>query len=984
MERVTLPIISSLDARGINGAVKQLGLLGQTVNRISGVFKAATPAILAYQTAQAGLKFAQESVIQARDLERNYAALDTVFGDLSATMRQFTIDSQNIGLSQTDAARASTFLGSVLKQAGFSMDTVASQTQNLVGLATDLAITYGYDVSEALTGMTALFRGEYDPIEKFGVAMKQSEVNAILAANGQSKLEGAARRNAEQLARLALLMQRTKDAQGAMTEQGDSLFASQSRLAASFENLQAAVGAALIPVLADVMQQLEPMIKTLLPSLGGIFVQIGNGISAIAPYLPGLISQIGLALNVVEGFFGSFAGILPLIMENGVAVGAFFLAFKAGATVIPILQAMRVQMALLAMEIRGGATAATLFGTATAALGGPITLIAGAIGLVGFAIAKVATEQHLTEQSTINLNEKLAATGGWQNYTTAAGMATAATLGLAQAQTKVKGIAGFDQSGMSHLKELKTATKVDPFQKMLDDLLKNFESFTGKSADASKKASAAGKTAIQSTVDKLVEESRRQRIRLKLSSLGASAGLIDQILGGDDWLKQSTRIIRGGKDVLASMQTLYNTTADGIAEVKKAQDDLAEAIRRVEEASNDARKSLLDSFSGLGAIGTVSREMGQFESEAVSAFESIQASIQDAFDNRQITYKGLTTLNGLLSNNLEILAATGKKRDELATKRSAVEAIYGDVRDAVRGFASINSELETTTQTVTEQTERMIDGLKVTVSRTFEMQTQTETVASKFQSMVEKTRKFVDLLKQLKAGGLNAELFKDIVDAGVESGMATAEGILAGGPKAITEVNDLFKELDSLSKQAAEMTSVVMYNNGVDVVGGFLEGLKSQEQLFTDQARVLAEAFANELQSSIDAALSSALQVNKQIAQEEIQLNVGQTQLATLENQLAANRAQLEALGKVKPGTAAYNQARALMTEIRGIIPQVTAQQQVVNDLNQSIANQQAQFKAANSVTMASTPVTLQVDNKTIATAVIDYSRVNGSIVSKL
>jgi hypothetical protein len=41
----------------------------------------------------------------------------------------------------------------------------------------DLAATYGYDVQEALLGMTALFRGEYDPIEKFGVAMKQNEIN---------------------------------------------------------------------------------------------------------------------------------------------------------------------------------------------------------------------------------------------------------------------------------------------------------------------------------------------------------------------------------------------------------------------------------------------------------------------------------------------------------------------------------------------------------------------------------------------------------------------------------------------------------------------------------------------------------------------------------------------------------------------------------------------------------------------------------------
>ena len=204
-------------------------------------------------------------------------------------------DSSSIGLSQLEASRASTFLGSVLKQSGFSMDTTAEQTKNLVGLASDLAATYGYDVSEALTGMTALFRGEYDPIEKFGVAMKQSEVNALLAARGQKNLTGALLRHAQAQARLDLLNSRSADAQGAYAKQSDSLFVQQKNLAASFENLKASLGASLTQPLANLLNSMTPIVDMLGKSLAPAFEMLGRFVNKLAPLFAPL-SEVILAL----------------------------------------------------------------------------------------------------------------------------------------------------------------------------------------------------------------------------------------------------------------------------------------------------------------------------------------------------------------------------------------------------------------------------------------------------------------------------------------------------------------------------------------------------------------------------------------------------------------------------------------------------------------------------------------------------------------
>lgn len=210
---VIVPILSTFNAAGINAATTALGALGASLKRMGLQAAAAAVGVKALGSA---VDFVSESVASARDLQRNLFALNTVFGELSPKMVQFTKDAAGMGISQVDAARTATFLGSVLKQAGFEMGDVSTETMKLTTLAQDLATTYGYDVSEALTAMTALFRGEYDPIEKFGVALKQNEVNSLLAAKGMGNLTGQALLNAQQQVRLEQLYLRSADAQGAL------------------------------------------------------------------------------------------------------------------------------------------------------------------------------------------------------------------------------------------------------------------------------------------------------------------------------------------------------------------------------------------------------------------------------------------------------------------------------------------------------------------------------------------------------------------------------------------------------------------------------------------------------------------------------------------------------------------------------------------------------------------------------------------------
>jgi hypothetical protein len=391
MSNMFLNIVSTFKGDGIKQATSQLGAFGSAAGGLGSTLGKVGATLAGFGLVTKAVTFTSESIDSARDLERNMYSLNTVFGGMAPTMEKFTKNAHEIGLSQKDAAKASTFLGSVLKQSGFSMADTTKQTQKLVSLGVDLATTYGYDVSEALLGMTALFRGEYDPIEKFGVAMKQSEINAELAARQQNNLTGAARRNAEQIIRMELLYERAADAMGAFTGQSGNLFVEQMKLQAQFENMQASIGTQLLPVMVSLTEALLPLIDLMGPKLA-------QAINDSIPILEGFITEIK-NINDATTFTG---GTIKVLLD---VFGAFF-SF--------ITQNFGVLLTLTAL-IGGLTTALNLYAAAAAwasvhPIGVAILLLGSAFVIGANGANQLTTELEKNKAAADSLNPELNAT----------------------------------------------------------------------------------------------------------------------------------------------------------------------------------------------------------------------------------------------------------------------------------------------------------------------------------------------------------------------------------------------------------------------------------------------------------------------------------------------------------------------------------------------------------------------------------------------
>lgn len=188
----------------------------------------------------------------ASSLEQATGAVDSVFGQYASRVHEYAeTAATDVGLAKSEYSQLSAVLGAQLKNMGFSLDEVGGQTNNLIGLGSDLAAMFGGTTSDAVGALSSLLRGERDPIERYGVSIKAADVAARVAAMGLSGLEGDAARAAETQATLALLTEQTAAAQGQFAREADTAAGSQQIATAAFEDAQAKLGEQLLPLLAD-------------------------------------------------------------------------------------------------------------------------------------------------------------------------------------------------------------------------------------------------------------------------------------------------------------------------------------------------------------------------------------------------------------------------------------------------------------------------------------------------------------------------------------------------------------------------------------------------------------------------------------------------------------------------------------------------------------------------------------------------------------
>jgi hypothetical protein len=212
---------------------------------------ASSPVVIAGATAAIGT-FAAQSVSAASNLEESVNAVNVVFGESADKILEFGENAaRSVGLANSEFNQLATPLGSILKNTGLEMDAVANKTIELSTRAADMASVFGGSVGDALGAIQAGLRGELDPLERFGVKLSAATVEARALADTGKESAKQLTEQEKALARIDIILEQTNQTAGDFGETSGDL-ANQTRvLKAEFENLQAAAGQQLIPILSD-------------------------------------------------------------------------------------------------------------------------------------------------------------------------------------------------------------------------------------------------------------------------------------------------------------------------------------------------------------------------------------------------------------------------------------------------------------------------------------------------------------------------------------------------------------------------------------------------------------------------------------------------------------------------------------------------------------------------------------------------------------
>ncbi|HHI6724372.1 TPA: hypothetical protein ACP6X0_002741 [Staphylococcus aureus] len=202
--------------------------------------------------AGAVIALGKQAVDSASALEQSTGAVESVFKSQATAIKDLAADAAGaVGLSANQYQEFASVIGSQLKNLGTAQADLVPTTDKLITMGADLASMFGGTTAEAVESLSAAFRGEYDPVEKYGISIKKSEINARLAAKGLAGLEGEALRQAETQELLAMLTEQSADAMGNFQRETDTAAGSAQIAAANWENAKAALGQSLLPAVSQ-------------------------------------------------------------------------------------------------------------------------------------------------------------------------------------------------------------------------------------------------------------------------------------------------------------------------------------------------------------------------------------------------------------------------------------------------------------------------------------------------------------------------------------------------------------------------------------------------------------------------------------------------------------------------------------------------------------------------------------------------------------
>ncbi|HVM30766.1 MAG TPA: hypothetical protein VM305_08390 [Candidatus Limnocylindrales bacterium] len=234
-----------------------------------------------------------DSISLASDKAEAAAKAGELFGDSYRIVEEASKDAAtSVGLSSGAYLDSIGTLGNLITNLGFAGDEAANMSVDMLALAADMGSFNNASTEDVVYAMGAAFRGETEPIRRFGVMLDEAGVKAKAMELGLYDGVGAMDKNAKATATYQLILEQTAAAQGDFARTSDGLANGQRIAAARIEEAWTTVGEALMPIAETIV----PMVADAVVGLVGVIGEVVDLLLNNGPAVAGAVGAIGIAV----------------------------------------------------------------------------------------------------------------------------------------------------------------------------------------------------------------------------------------------------------------------------------------------------------------------------------------------------------------------------------------------------------------------------------------------------------------------------------------------------------------------------------------------------------------------------------------------------------------------------------------------------------------------------------------------------------------
>lgn len=220
----------------------------------------------------------------ASDLAEVQNVVDVTFGGSSSAIDSWSKECLSAyGMNEVSAKRYAGTIGAMMKSSGLAGDAIVGMSQDMVGLAGDMASFYNLDLETAFEKIRSGISGETEPLKQLGINMSVANLEAYALSQGIEKSYNEMTQAEQVMLRYNYLMSTTADAQGDFARTQDS-WANQTRL----------LSESWLEFTGILAEQLLPVLTSIVSWLNGIIEFLTANADTVSAVLVGLAVTVGI------------------------------------------------------------------------------------------------------------------------------------------------------------------------------------------------------------------------------------------------------------------------------------------------------------------------------------------------------------------------------------------------------------------------------------------------------------------------------------------------------------------------------------------------------------------------------------------------------------------------------------------------------------------------------------------------------------------